>query len=66
MGGVLVGAKAVDELEDVTGAGADVVRWIAAPMVDEFVSSFILELPVHPVVFAIWKCGEIKRLRAMA
>ncbi len=38
-----------------TGAGADVMKRIAAPMVGGLVTSFFLELTVYPAVFAIWK-----------
>src|SRR5262245_44968355 len=38
-----------------TGAGADVMRRIAAPMVGGLVSSFALELLVYPVIYALWK-----------
>ncbi len=38
-----------------TGAGADVMKRIAAPMVGGLATSFLLELVVYPVVFAIWK-----------
>jgi len=38
-----------------TGAGADVMKRIAAPMVGGLVSSFFLELTVYPAIFAIWK-----------
>ena len=38
-----------------TGAGADVMKRIAAPMVGGLVTSFILELLVYPAVFAVWK-----------
>jgi len=37
------------------GAGSDVMRRIAAPMVGGVVSSFLLELLVYPAVFAWWK-----------
>ncbi len=37
------------------GAGADMMKRIAAPMVGGLFSSFILELLVYPVVYAIWK-----------
>ncbi len=40
------------------GAGADVMRRIAAPMVGGLVSSFALELLVYPALFAIWKRWE--------
>jgi Cu(I)/Ag(I) efflux system membrane protein CusA/SilA len=37
------------------GAGADVMKRIAAPMVGGVVTSFILELLIYPVIFTIWK-----------
>jgi Cu(I)/Ag(I) efflux system membrane protein CusA/SilA len=37
------------------GTGADVMKRIAAPMVGGVFSSFILELLVYPVLYAIWK-----------
>jgi Cu(I)/Ag(I) efflux system membrane protein CusA/SilA len=41
------------------GAGADVMKRIAAPMVGGVVLSFLLELLVYPVVFAVWKGRRI-------
>ncbi len=38
-----------------SGAGADVMKRIAAPMIGGLVSSFLLELTVYPAIFAIWK-----------
>jgi Cu(I)/Ag(I) efflux system membrane protein CusA/SilA len=38
-----------------TGAGADVMKRVAAPMVGGLASSFALELLVYPALFAIWK-----------
>jgi len=38
-----------------TGAGADVMKRIAAPMIGGLVTSFVLELLVYPAVFALWK-----------
>jgi copper/silver efflux system protein len=38
-----------------TGAGADVMKRIAAPMIGGIFTSFILELLVYPVIFALWK-----------
>lgn len=38
-----------------TGAGADVMKRIAAPMVGGLFSSFVLELLVYPAVYFIWK-----------
>ena len=43
------------------GAGSDVMKRIAAPMVGGVVSSFALELLVYPVIFVIWKWrSEVK------
>jgi Cu(I)/Ag(I) efflux system membrane protein CusA/SilA len=41
-----------------TGAGADVMKRIAAPMVGGLVTSFILELLVYPAVYYLWKVRE--------
>ena len=38
-----------------SGAGADVMKRIAAPMVGGLATSFALELLVYPALFAIWK-----------
>jgi len=49
------------------GAGADVMKRIAAPMVGGVVSSFALELLVYPVIFVIWKWHwEVKPALAVA
>ncbi len=37
------------------GAGADVMKRIAAPMVGGVVTSFLLELLIYPVIFTLWK-----------
>lgn len=43
------------------GAGADVMKRIAAPMIGGIVTSFLMELIVYPPVFAIWKWNfEVK------
>jgi copper/silver efflux system protein len=44
-----------------TGAGSEVMKRIAAPMVGGIVTSGVLELLVYPAVFAIWKAWEIKK-----
>jgi Cu(I)/Ag(I) efflux system membrane protein CusA/SilA len=44
-----------------TGAGADVMRRIAAPMVGGVVSSFIAELVVFPAIYFIWRSIELRR-----
>ncbi len=49
------------------GAGADVMKRIAAPMVGGVVTSFLLELLIYPVIFEIWKWhGELKPSLASA
>ena len=45
-----------------TGAGADVMTRIAAPMIGGIFTSFILELVVYPAIYAIWKWHfEVKK-----
>ena len=44
-----------------TGAGSEIMKRIAAPMVGGIFTSFILELMVYPVIYEIWKWNfEIK------
>ncbi len=44
------------------GAGADMMKRIAAPMIGGLFTSFILELLVYPAVYAVWKWNfEMKR-----
>jgi Cu(I)/Ag(I) efflux system membrane protein CusA/SilA len=38
-----------------TGAGADLTKRIAAPMIAGMFFSFALELFVYPAIYAIWK-----------
>jgi Cu(I)/Ag(I) efflux system membrane protein CusA/SilA len=44
-----------------TGAGADVMRRIAAPMVGGVFTSFIAELIVFPAVYFIWRSVKLTR-----
>ncbi len=44
-----------------TGAGSDVMRRIAAPMIGGIFTSFILELAVYPAIYEIWKGHEIRK-----
>jgi Cu(I)/Ag(I) efflux system membrane protein CusA/SilA len=37
------------------GAGADMMKRVAAPMVGGLFTSFLLELLVYPVLYSIWK-----------
>jgi Cu(I)/Ag(I) efflux system membrane protein CusA/SilA len=43
------------------GAGSDVMKRIAAPMIGGLFTSFALELLVYPVLFFLWKSREINR-----
>jgi Cu(I)/Ag(I) efflux system membrane protein CusA/SilA len=45
-----------------TGAGADVMKRIAAPMVGGMISSTILTLVVIPAIYSLWKERELRRL----
>jgi Cu(I)/Ag(I) efflux system membrane protein CusA/SilA len=38
-----------------TGAGADVMKRVAAPMVGGLFTSFLMELVAYPAIYAIWK-----------
>ena len=38
-----------------TGAGADLMKRVAAPMVGGLVTSFLLELLVYPPIYLLWK-----------
>jgi Cu(I)/Ag(I) efflux system membrane protein CusA/SilA len=45
-----------------TGAGADVMKRIAAPMIGGIFTSFILELVVYPAIYEVWKWNtEVKK-----
>jgi Cu(I)/Ag(I) efflux system membrane protein CusA/SilA len=44
-----------------SGAGADMMKRIAAPMVGGIVTSFILELLIYPAIYTLWKWwGELR------
>ena len=45
------------------GAGADVMKRIAAPMVGGMVSSTLLTLIVIPAIYSLWKEWEVRRER---
>jgi Cu(I)/Ag(I) efflux system membrane protein CusA/SilA len=42
-----------------TGAGADLMKRIAAPMIGGLVTSFLMELLVYPAVYYLWKKKEV-------
>jgi len=43
------------------GAGADVMKRIAAPMIGGIISSFLLELLVYPVIYEVWRGWEMRK-----
>lgn len=42
------------------GAGADVMKRIAAPMIGGLTTSFLMELLIYPVIFYLWKKKGLK------
>jgi Cu(I)/Ag(I) efflux system membrane protein CusA/SilA len=44
-----------------SGAGADVMKRIAAPMVGGVVTSVLMELLVYPAIYYLWKGRELRR-----
>jgi len=44
-----------------SGAGADVMKRIAAPMVGGVVTSVLMELLVYPAIYFLWKGWELRR-----
>ena len=43
------------------GAGADVMKRIAAPLIGGILTSFIMELLVYPAIYQIWKSPSLHR-----
>jgi Cu(I)/Ag(I) efflux system membrane protein CusA/SilA len=43
------------------GAGADVMKRIAAPMIGGIISSFALELLVYPAIYEVWRSRAVNR-----
>lgn len=48
------------------GAGSDVMKRIAAPMIGGIVTSEILELTIYPAIYLIWKGRKFKKKTAEA
>jgi Cu(I)/Ag(I) efflux system membrane protein CusA/SilA len=44
-----------------TGAGSDVMKRIAAPMVGGIFTSFVLELLVYPAIYEVWKWNSFPK-----
>lgn len=45
-----------------SGAGSDVMRRVAAPMIGGIFTSFMLELVVYPVIYELWKGFEVRKM----
>jgi Cu(I)/Ag(I) efflux system membrane protein CusA/SilA len=45
------------------GAGSDIMKRIAAPMVGGVVTSTILELVIYPTIYMLWKGREFRKER---
>jgi Cu(I)/Ag(I) efflux system membrane protein CusA/SilA len=43
-----------------TGAGSEIMKRIAAPMVGGIVTSFLLELILYPVIYELWRSSKVK------
>jgi len=46
-----------------SGAGSDVMRRIAAPMIGGILTSFLMELIVYPPIYQIWRGFEVRRIQ---
>jgi Cu(I)/Ag(I) efflux system membrane protein CusA/SilA len=44
------------------GAGADVMKRIAAPMIGGVISSFLLELLIYPAIYEVWRRRELRQI----
>jgi len=49
-----------------TGAGSDVMKRIAAPMVGGILTSFLLELLVYPAIYEVWKWHGLGKKQVIA
>jgi Cu(I)/Ag(I) efflux system membrane protein CusA/SilA len=47
------------------GAGSDVMKRIAAPMIGGVVTSAIMELAVYPAIYLLWKGRKLKQDEAI-
>jgi copper/silver efflux system protein len=48
-----------------TGAGSDIMKRIAAPMVGGVITSTILELIIYPSIYMLWKGRKFRKQRAI-
>jgi copper/silver efflux system protein len=53
--------RTITDLRWSHGAGADVMKRIAAPMIGGVISSFLLELMVYPAIYEVWRGRQLWR-----
>ncbi len=44
-----------------SGAGSDIMKRIAAPMIGGVITSTILELIIYPAIYMIWRSRSLKK-----
>ena len=49
-----------------TGTGSEVMKRVAAPMVGGLATSFLLELLVYPVIYQLWRGGQMRKRQTQA
>ena len=45
------------------GAGADVMKRIAIPMIGGVITSTVMELVVYPAIYYVWRSRRFKRVQ---
>ena len=48
-----------------TGAGSDIMKRIAAPMIGGLVTSLLLELLIYPAVYMVWRQRQLRKASAI-
>jgi Cu(I)/Ag(I) efflux system membrane protein CusA/SilA len=48
-----------------TGAGSDVMKRIAAPMIGGLVTSLLLELLIYPAIYMVWRQRQLRKASAI-
>jgi Cu(I)/Ag(I) efflux system membrane protein CusA/SilA len=49
----------------IEGAGSEIMRRVAAPMLGGLLTSAFLTLEVLPVIYTIWRCRQLRRAARM-
>jgi copper/silver efflux system protein len=48
------------------GAGADVMKRIATPMIGGVITSLVMELLVYPAIYYVWRSPQVRKARFAA